>query len=47
MQWRTEGGVWGVQPPPKFLSFEKAEPNSQFREKYTRNCLVFLFHHPN
>jgi hypothetical protein len=28
----------GVQlPPPKFRSFDKAEPNSQFREKYIRN----------
>jgi hypothetical protein len=27
------GVVWGVQtpPPPKFRSFEKAGPNSQFR----------------
>jgi hypothetical protein len=33
--------------PPKFWSFDKAEPNSQFRGKYIRNCLVFLFHHPN
>ena len=25
-------GVWGVQPPsPQFRSFDKAEPNSQFR----------------
>jgi hypothetical protein len=38
----------GVQPPsPKFRSFDKAEPNSQFRGKYIRKCLVFLFHHPN
>jgi hypothetical protein len=45
-QWRTGGG--GVKPPhPKFWSFDKAEPNSQFRGKYSRNCLVFLFHHPN
>jgi hypothetical protein len=30
------GGVWGVQhpPPPKFRSFDKAEPNSQFCGKY-------------
>jgi hypothetical protein len=29
----------GVQtpPPPKFRKFNKAEPNSQFREKYIRN----------
>jgi hypothetical protein len=36
------GGVWGVQPPtpPKFRSFYKAEPNSQFRGKYIRNNLT-------
>ena len=36
------GGVWGVQPPPppKFRSFDKAEPNSQFRGKYIRNNLT-------
>jgi hypothetical protein len=34
-------------PRSKFWSFDKAEPNSQFRWKYIRNCLVFLFHHPN
>jgi hypothetical protein len=39
--------VWGVQTPLKFRSFDKAEPNSQFRGKYINNCLVFLFHHPN
>jgi hypothetical protein len=39
-QWRTAGGVWGLNPPPpppKFRSFDKAEPNSQFRGKYIRN----------
>jgi hypothetical protein len=40
------GGV-NPPPPPKFRSFDKAEPNSQFRGKYIRNCLVFVFHHPN
>jgi hypothetical protein len=40
------GGV-GVFNPPKLRSFDKAEPNSQFRGKYTRNSLVFLFHHPS
>jgi hypothetical protein len=44
-QWRTRGG--GFKPPPKFRSFENAQPNSQFRGKYIRNCLVFLLHHPN
>jgi hypothetical protein len=34
-QGRTQRGVWGVQTPPKlFQSFDKAEPNSQFRGKY-------------
>jgi hypothetical protein len=33
--WRTEGGL-GVKPP-KFRSFDQAEPNSQFRGKYIRN----------
>jgi hypothetical protein len=44
-QWRNEGGGLGVQtpPPPKFWSFDKAEPNSQLRGKYIRNCLVLLF----
>jgi hypothetical protein len=42
------GGFGGFKPPPpKFRSFEKAEPNSLFRGKYVRNRLVFLFHHPN
>jgi hypothetical protein len=37
-----EGFGWGVQfpPPPKFRSFGKAEPNSQFRGKYVRNNLI-------
>jgi hypothetical protein len=41
-QWRAEGGgVWGFKPPsPKFRSFDKAEPNSQFREKYIHNNLI-------
>jgi hypothetical protein len=32
----------GVQtpPPPKFRSFDKAEPNSQFRGKYIWNNLI-------
>jgi hypothetical protein len=42
-QWRTEGE--GLAPSPR--SFEKADPNSLFREKYIRTCLMFLFHHPN
>jgi hypothetical protein len=34
----------GVQPPipPKFQSFDKAEPNSQFRGKYFRNNLITI-----
>jgi hypothetical protein len=41
------GGFGGFKPSPKFRSFHKAEPNSQFRGKYNHNCLMFLFHHPN
>jgi hypothetical protein len=36
-------GVWGFKrhpPPPNFRSFDKAEPNSQFRRKYIRNKLI-------
>jgi hypothetical protein len=40
-------GFGGFKPLPKFRSFDKAEPNSLFRGKYIRNCLVFLFPHPN
>jgi hypothetical protein len=45
-QWRTEegggGGLGGSNPPPslKFRSFDKAEPNSQFRGKYIRKNLI-------
>ena len=41
IQWRTEGGFGVFKPPPtpKFRSFDKAEPNSQFCEKYIRNNL--------
>ena len=36
-----KGGGWGFNPlPPKFRSFDKAEPNSQFRGKYIRNNLT-------
>ena len=42
-QWRTEGGVWGVKPPPKFRSFEKVELDCKLSGK----CLEFLFQHPN
>ena len=34
------GGVGVFKPPPKFRSFDKAEPNSQFRGKYIRNNLT-------
>jgi hypothetical protein len=40
------GGVWGVQPhppPPKFWSFDNAEPNFQFRGKYIRNNLIRIW----
>jgi hypothetical protein len=42
-------GGWfgGFKLPPKFRSFDKAQTNSHFCGKYIRNCLVFLFHHPN
>ena len=39
-QWRTEGGFRVFKPHPKFRSFDKAEPNSQFRGKYIRNNLT-------
>jgi hypothetical protein len=34
------GGVGVSKPPPKFQSFDKAQPNSQFRGKYIRNNLI-------
>jgi hypothetical protein len=35
------GGLGGFKPPsPKFRSFDKAEPNSQFRGKYIPNNLI-------
>jgi hypothetical protein len=38
------GVVWGVQPPPpKFLSFDKVEPDCKLSGK----CIVFLFQQPN
>jgi hypothetical protein len=43
-QWRTKGrGLGGFNPPPlppKFLSFDKAEPNSQVLGIYFRNNLI-------
>jgi hypothetical protein len=39
-QWCTEGSLGGYTPLPKFRYFDKAEPNSQFRGKYTRNNLM-------
>jgi hypothetical protein len=30
-------GGGGFNTPPKFRSFDKSEPNSQFRGKYIRN----------
>jgi hypothetical protein len=45
--WCTEGGrVWWVQPPPqppKFRSFAKAAPNSQFLGIYIRNNLIRIW----
>ena len=34
------GGLGCSNPPQKFRSFDKAEPNSQFRGKYIRNNLT-------
>jgi hypothetical protein len=42
-QWRTEGGLGGSTPPPKFRSFDKVESDCKLSGK----CLVFLFQHPN
>jgi hypothetical protein len=39
-QWRTEGAGVQPPPPPKFRSFDKAEPNSQFRGIYIRNNII-------
>jgi hypothetical protein len=33
-------GVWEVQTPPKFRSFDKAKPNSQLCGKYVHNNLI-------
>jgi hypothetical protein len=39
-----KGGLGGsTPPPPKFRSFAKAEPNSQFRGIYTRNNLIIIW----
>jgi hypothetical protein len=37
------GGVWGVQTPPKFRSFDRVEPDCKLSGK----CLVLLFQHLN
>jgi hypothetical protein len=37
------GVVWGVQTPPKFRSFEKAGPNSQFCGIYICNNLIRIW----
>jgi hypothetical protein len=37
---RGEGGFGGSNPPPKFQSFDKAEPNSLFHGKYIHNNLI-------
>jgi hypothetical protein len=40
-QWRAEGGGLGcLTPPPKFRSFDKAEPNSQVHGKCIRKNLI-------
>jgi hypothetical protein len=41
LQWRTEGGLGDSNPlPPKYKSFDKAEPNSQVLGKYIHNNLI-------
>jgi hypothetical protein len=40
-QWRTGGRV--EHPTPKFRSFAKAEPNSQFHGIYIRNNLIRIW----
>jgi hypothetical protein len=42
IQWHTKGrgSVWGVKPPLKFQSFDKAELISQSCGKYIRNNLI-------
>jgi hypothetical protein len=47
-QWCTKGregggGLWCSNPPPKFRSFDKAEPNFQFRGKYIHNNLIRIW----
>jgi hypothetical protein len=48
LQWRVAyrevggGGGLGGFNPPKFRSFDKAEPNSQFRGKYIRNNSITI-----
>jgi hypothetical protein len=36
-------GVWSIQTPPKFRSFDTVEPDCKLSGK----CLVFVFQHPN
>jgi hypothetical protein len=46
VQWHTEGrglGGFNSPPPPKFRSFAKAEPNSQFCGIYIRNNLIRIW----
>jgi hypothetical protein len=43
---RADSGVprgFNPPPPPKFRSFAKAEPNSQFRGMYIRNNLIRIW----
>jgi len=37
-QWRTEGEVWGLKPPPKFRWPSKIEPNSTRLRKMLTNA---------
>jgi hypothetical protein len=41
-QWRTVVGFGGVNPPLKFWSFDKAEPNTQFHGKYNHYNIITI-----
>jgi hypothetical protein len=51
LQWRTKGGSTPpehppehpTEHPPKFRSFSKSKPNSQFRGLYIRNNLIRIW----
>jgi hypothetical protein len=39
-------GFGGFKTPQQFRSFDKAEPNSQFRGKYIRNSVIIIIRVP-